>query len=75
MLENVSMLFRHVQASHTHTQRALTSLDEKVRVCERPDRLGSATNPDMSELGLPGLESSMTDKLWNKWETRNALKV
>lgn len=47
------------------TRRALTSLEEKIKVCERPDRLGSATNPEMSELGLAGLESSMTEKLWN----------
>lgn len=50
------------------TRRALTSLEEKIKVCERPDRLGSATNPAMSELGLAGLESSMTEKLWNKWK-------
>lgn len=50
------------------TRRPLTSLEEKIKVCERPDRLGSATNPEMSELGLPGLESSMNDKLWNKWK-------
>lgn len=49
-------------------ERALTSLDEKTKVCERPGRLGSATKPAMSELGLPGIESSMTDKLWNKWK-------
>lgn len=48
--------------------RALTSLEEKIKVCERPDRLGSATNPEMSELGLAGLESSMKEKLWNKWK-------
>lgn len=46
----------------------LTSLEEKIKVCERPDRLGSATNPEMSELGLPGLESSMNEKLWNEWK-------
>lgn len=61
--------FSHIKASHTAfvnrgTKRALTSLEEKTKVCERPDRLGSATNPEMSELGLPGLESSMTDKFW-----------
>lgn len=50
------------------TRRPLTSLEEKIKVCERPDRLGSATNPEMSELGLPGLESSMKEKLWNKWK-------
>lgn len=50
------------------TRRPLTSLEEKIKVCERPDRLGSATNPEMSELGLPGLESSMNDKLCNKWK-------
>lgn len=49
-------------------RRALTSLEEKIKVCERPDRLGSATNPEMSELGLAGLESSMSEKLWNKWK-------
>lgn len=45
------------------TRRALTSLEEKIKVCERPDRLGSATNPAMSELGLAGLESSTTERL------------
>ena len=50
------------------TRRALTSLEEKIKVCERPDRLGSATNPEISELGQAGLESSMTEKLWNKWK-------
>lgn len=50
------------------TRRALTSLEEKIKVCERPDRLGSATNPEMSVLGLAALESSMTEKLWNKWK-------
>lgn len=50
------------------TRRPLTSLEEKIKVCERPDRLGSATNPEMSELGLPGLESSMNEKLWNEWK-------
>lgn len=50
------------------TMRALTSLEEKIKVCERPDRLGSGTNPEMSELGLAGLESSMNEKLWNKWK-------
>jgi len=64
MLENVPFqLHRGVP-----TRRALTSLEEKIKVCERPDRLGSATNPEMSELGLAGLESSMTEKVWNKWK-------
>ena len=47
--------------------QTLTSVDEKIRVCERPDRLGSATSPESSELGLPGLQSSTTDTLWNRW--------
>lgn len=56
------------------TRRALTSLEEKIKVCERPDRLGSASNPKISELGLAGLESSMTDKLWNKWKQGTHLR-
>lgn len=69
---------RCIKASPPHTswlfvtakhRRTLTSLEEKIKVCERPDRLGSATNPEMSELGLAALESSMTEKLWgNKWK-------
>lgn len=50
----------------TATRRALTSLEEKNKVCERPDRLGSATNPEVSEQGLAALQSSMTEKLWNR---------
>lgn len=71
MLENVPFQ-SHQGVPHSFcdcaTRRALTSLEEKIKVCERPDRLGSATNPEMSELGLAGLESSMTEKLWNKWK-------
>ena len=69
MLEDVPPLgpsIPHTPLCDTGTKRARTSLEEKIKVCERPDRLGSATNPEMSELGLPGLESSMTDKLWNR---------
>lgn len=71
MLENVPFQ-AHQGVPHGFcnwaTRRALTSLEEKIKVCERPDRLGSATNPEMSELWLAGLESSTTDKLWNKWK-------
>lgn len=48
-----------------HVWSALTSLDEKVNVWERPDRLGSTTSPENSDAGLLGFESSSTDKLWN----------
>lgn len=76
MLENVPFQ-QHQGVPHSFcdcaTRRALTSLEEKIKVCERPDRLGSATNPEMSELGLAGLESSMTEKLWNKWKQGTCL--
>lgn len=76
MLENVPFQ-QHQGVPHGFcdcaTRRALTSLEEKIKVCERPDRLGSATNPEMSELGLAGLESSMTEKLWNKWKQGTCL--
>lgn len=71
MLENVPFQL-HQGTLHSFcdgaARRALTSLEEKIKVCERPDRLGSATKPEMSELGLAGLESSMSEKLWNKWK-------
>lgn len=71
MLENVPFQL-HQGVPHGFCdcarRRALTSLEEKIKVCERPDRLGSATNPEISVLGLAGLESSMTEKLWNKWK-------
>lgn len=71
MLENAPCQL-HQAVSHGFcggaTRIELTSLEEKIKVCERPDRMGSATNPEMSELGLAGLESSMTEKLWNKWK-------
>lgn len=57
MLENVPFqLHQGIQHSFcdSATRGALTSLEEKIKVCERPDRLGSATNPEMSELGLAG---------------------
>lgn len=78
MLENVPFqLYQGVPHSFCDcaTRRALTSLEEKIKVCERPDRLGSATNPEMSELGLAALESSMTEKLWNKWKQGTCLLI
>lgn len=66
MLENVpSQLHQGVPHSFCvcATRRALTSLEEKIKVCERPDRLGSATNPERSDLGLAALQSSMPEKL------------
>lgn len=56
------------QESHANERdvwSALTSLEEKVSVWERPDRLGSTTSPEKSEAGLLWFESSSTDKLWN----------
>lgn len=37
----------------------LTSFEEKVKVCERPERFGSVTNCDRSQLDLLWYESSM----------------
>lgn len=51
-----------VNSTHRHTKQytRLTSFEEKFRVCERPERLGSVTNPERSQLGLLWYESSMT---------------
>lgn len=56
-----------------HVWSALTSLEEKVNVWERPDRLGSTTSPEKSEAGLLGFESSSTDKLWNGHKEQDLL--
>ncbi len=56
-----------------HVWSALTSLEEKVNVWERPDRLGSTTSPEKSEAGLLGFESSSNDKLWNRHREQDLL--
>jgi len=49
----------NINKTHIHTLK-LTSFEEKVKVCERPDRFGSVTNPESSQLGLLWYVSSMT---------------
>jgi len=48
------------------TPRPLTSQEEKACACERPRRRGFFSNPANTERGLPAIESSVTDKPYNK---------